>query len=113
LFQGSTVKVGSKTMQINGELLVNDFLDVTGRLYYFGSGFAVSEARLSQRVKISSAESFVDFVFTSDHPSMPEARFMVTAEILATETGSRNSLLFSLVTPFSRHAVHESGSFGY
>jgi hypothetical protein len=61
-------------MQINGEVIVHDHLDFTGRFYYFGSGFKVSEARLSHRFKISSHENFFDFILTTDHPDLPEAK---------------------------------------
>jgi hypothetical protein len=99
--QGSTVKVGGKTIQLNGELTVNDCLDIVGRFYYFGSGFEVSEARLSYRLKISGAENFFDVILTSDHPSLPEARFAVSAEIVPEQLDTKKTILFSVVTPFS------------
>lgn len=82
-FQGSTVQVGSLKMQINGEVTVNDCLDITGRFYYYGSGFKVTEARLSHKLKITGAQNYFDVIVTSDHPSLPEARFAVTAEVLS------------------------------
>ena len=89
-------------MQINGELIVNDCWDITGRFYYYGSGFKVSEARLSHRLKISGAENFFDVILTSDHPSLPEARFAVSAEILSAENDLKKVILFSVVTPVPR-----------
>ena len=89
-------------MQINGELQVNSCLDITGRFYYFGSGFELSEARLSYRLKISGTQNFFDVILTSDHPSLPEARFAVSAEIISEQDDLQKTLLFSIVTPFSK-----------
>lgn len=89
-------------MQINGEVIVNDCLDITGRFYYYGSGFKVSEARLSHRLKISGSENFFDVILTSDHPSLPEARFAVSAEILSQESDLKKVILLSVVTPVPR-----------
>lgn len=54
---------------------------------------------MSHRFKISGHENFLDVILTSDHPSLPEARFAVSAEILSEENDLKKSILFSLVTP--------------
>ena len=89
-------------MQINGELQVNSWLDMTGRLYYFGSGFKLTDARLSHRLKIGGSQNFFDVMLTSDHPSLPEARFAVSAEIISEQDDLQKTILFSVVTPFSK-----------
>ena len=89
-------------MQINGELIVNNCWDITGRFYYYGSGFRVSEARLSHRLKISGSENFFDVILTSDHPSLPEARFAVSAEVMSEDSDLKKVILVSVVTPVPR-----------
>jgi hypothetical protein len=89
-------------MQINGELQITSCWDITGRFYYFGSGFELNEARLSYRLKINGAQNFIDVILTSDHPSLPEARFAVSAEIISEQDDKQKTLLFSIVTPFSK-----------
>ena len=92
-------------MQINGELVINDPLDVTGRIYFFTqqlAGLKVSEGRLSYRHKISGSQNFFDLIWTSDHPSHPEGRFAVTAEIVPEPEKQKKTVLLSIVTPFAQ-----------
>ena len=46
--------------------------------------------------------NFFDVILTTDHPSLPEARFAVSAEILSAENDLKKVILFSVVTPVPR-----------